>query len=202
MKLGIQVVQLSCIYIYIEPFCRPDNLYFGLGIPLRLCLLLIVVTALHGVFIVEQPEQSVLEFFPPFQDLLAQLHRTWGGTAETCSASFMFFTVGSLSMMHGSLMRYSWRLSYIHSQPELVQYVCRNQVFRAKWYMAHYGGLTPKPHYAWSNSPYIVKLNAGRLVGWRGGHTHGASSVKTCAIYKNKKGETCYKGTRQLRKSE
>ena len=30
----------------------------------------------------------------------------------------------------------------------------------------------------------------------------GVPKVKTCETYKNKKGETCYKGTRQLRKSE
>ena len=48
---------------------------------LRLCLLLIVVTALGGAWFVEQPEQSVLEYFPPFQSLLAQLFEANRGTA-------------------------------------------------------------------------------------------------------------------------
>ena len=70
--------------------------------------------------------------------------------------------------------------------------------------MAHYGGFTPKPQYAYSNSPYIVKLNQGKLTGWKekiSNPTNG-SLVKTCITYKNRKGEKCYKGTRDLRKSE
>ena len=30
---------------------------------------------------VEQPDQSVLEYFPPFQSVLAQLYEAFGGTA-------------------------------------------------------------------------------------------------------------------------
>ena len=78
-----------------------------------------------------------------------------------------------------------------------------DQVFRTKWYMAHYGGATPKPHYAWGNSPHIAKLDKGRLVGWHAKQQQaGVTKVRTCEIYKNKRGETCYKGTRNLRKSE
>ena len=47
----------------------------------RLCLLLLVVTALGGTWMVEQPDQSVLEYFPPFQSVLAQLYEAFGGTA-------------------------------------------------------------------------------------------------------------------------
>ncbi|CAL1172114.1 unnamed protein product [Cladocopium goreaui] len=123
----------------------------------RLCLLLLVVSCLGGAWLVEQPDLSVLEYFPPFQSLLCQLYESSGGTS----------------------------------------------VFRTKWYMAHYGGATPKPHYAWGNSRHIAKLDMGRLVGWHAKKQQaGVPKVKTCETYKNKKGETCYKGTRQLRKSE
>lgn len=49
----------------------------------RLCLLLMLVTALGGCWVVEQPELSVLEFFPPYQTLLAALYQASGGTAVT-----------------------------------------------------------------------------------------------------------------------
>ncbi|CAL1134470.1 unnamed protein product [Cladocopium goreaui] len=123
----------------------------------RLCLLLIVVTALGGAWFVEQPEQSVLEYFPPFQSLLAQIFEANRGTA----------------------------------------------VFRAKWYMAHYGGLSAKPHYAWGNSPHLSRLCLGPLLGRRAKQPYeGPLKVKTCKTYKNKKGETCYTGNSNLRKSE
>lgn len=47
----------------------------------RLCLALIFVTALGGTWAVEQPENSMLEYFPPFQALLAALYQAFGGSA-------------------------------------------------------------------------------------------------------------------------
>ena len=38
-----------------------------------------------------------------------------------------------------------------------------SEVTRVSWWMAHYGGLSPKRHYAWSNSPAIKRLDKGRL---------------------------------------
>ena len=48
-----------------------------------MCLLLLVVTALGGTWAVEQPENSVLEFFPPFMYILANLFDTQKITAAT-----------------------------------------------------------------------------------------------------------------------
>ena len=77
------------------------------------------------------------------------------------------------------------------------------KVWRAKWFMAHYGAWSPKPQYAWSNSSHIGRLNAGKLVGWlKWKRAKDEPQLKTCEVYKNKKGQTCYKGTRNLRKSE
>ena len=39
------------------------------------------MTSLGGTWMVEQPENSVLEFFPPFQAVLAALHDAFGGCA-------------------------------------------------------------------------------------------------------------------------
>lgn len=79
----------------------------------------------------------------------------------------------------------------------------RLQVFRAKWFMAHYGGLSAKPHYAWGNSPHLSRLCLGPLLGRRAKQPYeGPLKVKTCKTYKNKNGETCYTGNSNLRKSE
>ena len=48
---------------------------------LRTCLLLLLVTALGGAWLLEQPENSVLEFFPPFQTLLKMMFETCNATA-------------------------------------------------------------------------------------------------------------------------
>lgn len=77
------------------------------------------------------------------------------------------------------------------------------KVSRAKWYMLHYGSLTPKPHYAWCNSNAIGGLNMGRLLGWKKRLALGdVPKVKTCETYKDKNGRTRYKGTAALRKTE
>ncbi|CAK9003810.1 Uncharacterized protein SCF082_LOCUS7912 [Durusdinium trenchii] len=74
-------------------------------------------------------------------------------------------------------------------------------VWRTTWHMFHYGGKTPKPHYAYSNSEFIGRLWKGKLTGWKkraleDGH------VQTCEVYQNKDGKTCYKGTKRLRSTE
>jgi len=44
-------------------------------------LLLALTTSLGGTWLLEQPENSVLEFFPPFITLLAAMFRAYGDTA-------------------------------------------------------------------------------------------------------------------------
>ncbi len=62
---------------------------------MRLCLLLVLVTALGGVWAVEQPENSVLEFFPPFTAVLGNLFETQQITAAARRRkSFHFLGLG------------------------------------------------------------------------------------------------------------
>ncbi len=75
---------------------------------------------------------------------------------------------------------------------------------RVSWHMAHYTAPTPKPHYAYSNSPEIARLNKGKLTGWKrkGDEDTETPKVKTCDVYYNSKGESCWKGNRNLKKTE
>ena len=79
------------------------------------------------------------------------------------------------------------------------------QVFRAKWFMVHYGSRTPKPHYAWGNSRHVRELSMGPLVGWakrRLAQIEEGTLITTCERYVDKNGKVRYKGTRQLRQTE
>ena len=63
-----------------------------------------------------------------------------------------------------------------------------------------YDGPTPKRHYAYSNSSAVLRLDRGKLSGWKTSKKQG--QVKTAVTYKNGQGKSCYKGTAALRKSE
>ena len=67
--------------------------------------------------------------------------------------------------------------------------------------MHHYGAPTPKPHYAYSNSPEIKRVHKGKLTGWKK-KTANEGGIQTCEVYQNKRGETCFKGTKRLRETE
>ena len=71
--------------------------------------------------------------------------------------------------------------------------------------MLHYGGPSPKKHYALSNSSEIRHLHVGGLVGWKKlkkSMQEKGQHVDLVHRYKDKKGKTCYKGSKQLRSSE
>ena len=67
--------------------------------------------------------------------------------------------------------------------------------------MRHYNGATDKPHFAYSNSPYIRQLDKGRLQ--RAQQQDSTKNViKTCVKYKDSHGRTRYKGTSELKGTE
>ena len=69
--------------------------------------------------------------------------------------------------------------------------------------MFHYGAFTPKPHYAYGNSAVLLKLDKGKLKGWKQqAQQEGRPSQKTCETYMNSKGQKCFKGTTFLKKTE
>ncbi|CAK9002232.1 unnamed protein product [Durusdinium trenchii] len=71
--------------------------------------------------------------------------------------------------------------------------------------MLHYGGKTPKRHYAFSNSRHVAKLNAGKLTGWakrkRALESLG-QGTKLVDKYVDSQGKARWKGNKELRGSE
>lgn len=74
------------------------------------------------------------------------------------------------------------------------------------WWMALFGGPTPKRHVAYSNSPEIQRLDLGRLRGWtkmlKEEKAQGIHRVKTVQKYHDKNGKLRYKGAEGLKPSE
>lgn len=72
--------------------------------------------------------------------------------------------------------------------------------------MLHYGGPTPKPHVAWSNSYHVASLYMGKLVGWAKKKRELADDGKAphglVVKYVDKAGKQRYKGSQTLRASE
>ena len=73
------------------------------------------------------------------------------------------------------------------------------EVTRCKWYMIHYNALTPKPHYAYSNSSRISQLDMGKLVRKT---VDQDANLKTCETYVDSEGNKRFKGTKRLRQTE
>ena len=76
------------------------------------------------------------------------------------------------------------------------------QVARAKWFMEAYGGFSPKPHYAWANTDEICQLNTRPRPKRKFDESDNQLKIKTCEQYTNKEGKKCFKGTKDLRKTE
>ncbi|CAK8985362.1 unnamed protein product [Durusdinium trenchii] len=73
-------------------------------------------------------------------------------------------------------------------------------VTKCTWYMLAYGGPTPKPHYALSNSKHTSKLWTGKLKGWaRAVREDPAKKSKTVIKYQDSNGKSRWKGSAKLR---
>lgn len=77
-----------------------------------------------------------------------------------------------------------------------------HEVHKAVWYMYHFGGPTPKKHYAFANSAAIKLLWQGRLQGWAKKPKDEREKNKTTTVYKDKSGKTRFKGNANLKRSE
>lgn len=75
------------------------------------------------------------------------------------------------------------------------------QVWQTAWWMALYGGLTPKRHLAYSNSSRIGALNLGTLAKSRmqelSGHAYTASKT-----YKTRTGKKGFQGSKHLKQTQ
>ena len=68
--------------------------------------------------------------------------------------------------------------------------------------MLHYFSMTPKPHYAHSNSATVGQLNMGPLAAWEKRKASEEYQIQSCEVYTDRQGRKRFKGTSHLRKTE
>lgn len=61
--------------------------------------------------------------------------------------------------------------------------------------MAHYSARTAKRHYCYANTPSILRIDKGKLTGWK-------NKVKSADRYIDGSGKKRYKGNANLRATE
>lgn len=66
--------------------------------------------------------------------------------------------------------------------------------------MAHYEAMSPKRHYMWANSREILKVDKGKLSGWR--NDQRRPKRRTCVQYESADGKKRFHGTSELKKTE
>ena len=76
------------------------------------------------------------------------------------------------------------------------------EAWSTKWWMGSYGGKTPKPHIAWSNTKKVGLLNLGRLVGWNY-HSEEYKANRTAKTVVKDGGKKSFQGNKkQLKESQ
>lgn len=158
----------------------------------RISLLLILTVALGGVFVLEQPGGSILEFYPTFRWALGRLIDIHGIDAAQNSVACIHPLMMLRNMIHHP------PLKLLHTGFTTAWNSAK--VSRVHWSMGAFGGETAKPQYAYSNSPAIRKLYHFRPTANKVKKVH--TKVETCRKYKNRDGKYCYVGTKHLKDTE
>ena len=146
-----------------------------------------LTTCLGGAWFLEQPRGSSFEYYPAFRKMMMDLRTVANGTAATCRISIAFSKKSSYCTLSHTFVGY---------RPQAP----RNkhaEVFRVSWWMAHYGGPSPKRHVGFGNSREIQSLDRGRLR--RAAHK---TRVRTTNRRHNSSGKECWTGNQELRASE
>lgn len=151
----------------------------------RTALLVLLITALDGVWSLEQPSGSLLEFHPAWREVVNSIFRCGGDYAAFCLDLWFCMLV---TQKHRSS---NMNLCGYPKNPSKVQ--------KVSWWMAHYKSKTPKRHIAFGNTRMLLALDKGRLRKWK--HTRGPK-VQTAVHYLDKHGKKRYKGTPQLKETE
>lgn len=136
---------------------------------LRLCLLLLLAEVFQAMWIVEQPGSSMLRFHPRVLDTFSHLrvtyrHFIWSYRFVSFFQSIYFLKKklwGNKVLI--SLLLSGAFLNTVVPRPDLKN-LWSTEAWSIRWFMGTYGGKTPKPHIAWSNSSRVGLLWGGKLL--------------------------------------
>lgn len=128
------------------------------------------------------------------------LKQTWKWSALAMNDWTIFFY--ALVILYMYIFLYIYIASvYIYTFTLPSMLIRPAKVFRVGWWMGHYASQTPKRHFAYSNSPWVKKLDRGVLQ-WKNRLHKGQKKVQTAVAYKSKTGKKCYHGTAALKGTE
>lgn len=160
-----------------------SGMFISLALQRTICLLALVC-AKDGVWCLEQPGSSVLEFYP-----------TWLHFLNAC---YQYYAINSVPWLTQSLrLHQKIKTCSFHCSADsniLHWGSCASEVFRCGWWMSRYGAGSPKRQYAWSNGSAIKHLD----VGWK----KMKNKVQTVRHYIDKQGKKRYHGTNALSYTE
>ena len=159
--------------------------YFDCSRTVLLCML---VQACDGVWVLEQPGSSTLEFYPAWLTLMTAYFNHFG-----CAATFLVYKA-LIKIKHKQPLCLVCKPDCKALQVNITIFPLA-QVSKVCWWMSRYGGSSPKRQWAYSNSPAIKRLD----VGWK---RMSRRKLQTTIRYKNRDGKWCYKGARGLRSTE
>ena len=148
----------------------------------RTCMLMALVLARNGTYIVEQPpRQSLLYRHPRFR---------WLSSTTRVGGSADLFRLNSASTCV--------------AQSSIYLKSTTSEVYRSCWWMGLYSdpatdeNWSPKRQISWSNSRHIWSLDIGQLRRPRALNR----KTKTVHRYKDARGKSCYSGTKYLKPIE
>ena len=182
--------------------------------PARTCTLILLCVALGGLFTLEQPSGSLLEFYPTWRYVLSMICES-GGTSAVMhlhgNSSVLDICFDAAKNPQRSRAKHddkirtcnscmrcvSYHRWFLHTHAQCCPYF-QLEVTKVKWWMAHYGAKTAKRHIGFANSREVRRLDRGRLQINRS----TKQKVKTCEKYQDRQGRQRYKGTVHLRGTE
>ena len=154
-----------------------------------------------GVWTLEQPSGSVLEYYPTFRWIMANIFTCGGNHAVSCLFRFRIIEI-KLDRINiwsvessGKKPTFSVRALII-----LTSEFSMFEVVKVQWWMQHYSAPTPKRHYGKSNSAATLALDRGALK--KDQRKPKEKRIRTAVVYFDKKGVKRYKGTDALRSTE
>lgn len=162
---------------------------------MRTCLLMWVIHAMGGTFLLEQPRSSMVLWHPRVREFMKSLPKASG-------CCFLLVLIGWCIKPRLPILMVSIALTATPIHPILSSLAFSRclpgQVFLTYWWMQHFGGLTAKRHLGVSNAATIGELDWGRLKASVRSRL-SSSKAKSAITYRSKSGRVAFKGSRFLK---
>ena len=136
----------------------------------------LLITALGGTFMIEQPGSSLMRYYFRMQWLFRQLPASW-----------LFYYVGSFVLLCQ------------HEDIHIAFWVRLSKVYRIGWWMAHYGAQSAKRHQGFTNNKWAEMYNRGKLLPHQ---RPRAPDFRPVRYTRDRNGNKRWHGTKHLKQTQ